>query len=456
MRSLLARVAAFAFAPLLLAGVTAGVTLVPTGTAQAATKTDAIVKAWKDGTPVYQEQGAGVLNADEVEGLNTLVADDATATPIYVAVLPQATVENGAGKNLVKKLAEAYGDSGTFITLGASTINAYSNVVPDRIESLTQRAIDEGGGDPQAIVTTLIDDVAEAAKDAADEPRDASPAGAGIGAVMLVGLGLLLLIAVAGGLVAVTSRRKRQQREAVEFAEVRKVAEEDVTKLGEDVAELDLDVQQADLDPASRVNYENALDAYDRSKSALASARRSADLRAVTDALQDGRYEMVCVRARIDGEPVPARRAPCFFNPQHGPSIADRAWTPPGGTSRDVPVCAADADTLDRGQEPAARQVEVDGVRRPYWEGGPAYAPWYGGYYGSYGVDGLLTGMLLGSVLSGGFGGFGGYGHDGGGDGGDGGGDGGDGGDFGGGDFGGGGDWGFGGGDFGDFGGGDF
>ena len=86
----------------------------------------------------------------------------------------------------------------------------------------------------------------------------------------------------------------------------------------------------------------------------------------------------------------------------------------------------------------------MDGKLVPYWQAGPAFAPWAGGFVGG----GLLPGLLVGFVLGGALGGFGlpedTYAADVG-----------DLDDFGGGDFGGGD---FGGGDFGggDFGGGDF
>jgi hypothetical protein len=36
----------------------------------------------------------------------------------------------------------------------------------------------------------------------------------------------------------------------------------------------------------------------------------------------------------------------------------------------------------------------------PYWQAGPAYAPWALGYYGSWGGLDLLTGILIGSTLA--------------------------------------------------------
>ena len=39
----------------------------------------------------------------------------------------------------------------------------------------------------------------------------------------------------------------------------------------------------------------------------------------------------------------------------------------------------------------------------PYWQAGPAFAPWAGGFFGA----GLLPGLFVGSMLGGAFGGFG-------------------------------------------------
>jgi uncharacterized membrane protein YgcG len=267
---------------------------------------------------------------------------------------------------------------------------------------------------------------------------------------MMVGLAVLVL-AVVGviGLVAVAQKRRRG-RDAREMAELKEGVQEDVTSLGEDVAALDLNVTDPALPADTRDDYTRALDSYDRAKAAVESAQRPEDMRNVATALEDGRYYMTAVRARLAGRPVPERRAPCFFNPQHGPSVEDIPWAPPGSAPRSVPACAADARAVLNGMAPDTRMVPVGGGRRPYWEAGPAYAPYAGGYYAGYGgmdmLGPILIGTALGSMMGGGFGGMGGFG----GDFGQGGGDlfGGDGGDIGGG-------WDFGGGDFGG-GGGDF
>ena len=185
-----------------------------------------------------------------------------------------------------------------------------------------------------------------------------------------------------------------------------------MTRLGEDVALLDADTAGRELDEATRQDYRRALDSYDAAKAALGRVRTPDDVRGITGILEDGRYAMSCVQARLAGRPVPVRRPPCFFNPQHGPSSDDVEWAPPGGAPRPVPACPADAERVRAGAEPDVRKVPVGAGRAPYWQAGPAYGPWAQGYFSPYAGSGLLPGVLLGTMLSGGFGGWDGDGGD--------------------------------------------
>jgi hypothetical protein len=258
---------------------------------------------------------------------------------------------------------------------------------------------------------------------------------------------LVVLLLIGLAVVAVASYRRQQHRkrelearQAEDLAAVKRTADEDVTRYGEEVTRLDTAVIGHELDDAARQDYQRALDCYEQAKEAVQAVRQPDEIRHVTEVLEDGRYAVACVRARLAGEALPQRRPPCFFNPAHGPSTTDISWAPPGGQKRDVPVCAADAERVEAGAEPDIRTVMHGAQRVPYWQGGPAYSPWAQGYFGSYVASGLLPGFLIGSMLTPGFG-FGGWddaGAGGGDFGGDGGGD--AGGDFGGdagGDFGG-------------------
>jgi hypothetical protein len=251
--------------------------------------------------------------------------------------------------------------------------------------------------------------------------------------------------------------RKRDEISSAELESVKRTADEDITKFGEELQTLDLDMAGKDLGEGARQDYQRALDSYEAAKEAVGAVTEAEQIRHVIEILEDGRYAMACVRARVNGEPLPQRRPSCFFNPQHGPSTEDVEWAPPGGAPRMVPACAADAERVRAGADPDVRKVMVGPQRVPYWQAGPAYAPYAQGMFGALG--GVMTGMFLGTMLGGMFAGgsygdFAGSGAESGGEGGgEGGGDfGGDGGGEGGGwDSGDGGGFDFGG-DFGDFG----
>jgi len=256
---------------------------------------------------------------------------------------------------------------------------------------------------------------------------------------------LVLVIVALGAVVLVAGRRNKERdlaRREEELAPVRKLAFEDITAFGEDLQALDLDMSGHELDDGANADYQRALDAYESAKLAGDSITQPDDIRHVTEIIEDGRYAIACVRARVAGAALPTRRPPCFFDPRHGLSVADVLYVPPGGVERDVPACALDAERVRAGADPDVRQVMVGAQRVPYWQGGRAYEPYAMGYFGAFGP---LTWMFVGGAMFGGLGGGDTGGDGGGGDGGgDGsgdanGGDGGDGGGFDGGGFDGGG-----------------
>jgi hypothetical protein len=220
--------------------------------------------------------------------------------------------------------------------------------------------------------------------------------------------GMVLLLVVLGGLVAVallagqSGKRREVERAEAELAPVRRLAEEDVTALGVELQDLDAEMAGRPLGAGENADYQRALDAYESAKVAAASMTRPDDVRHVTEILEDGRYAMACVRARVEGRPLPTRRPPCFFDPRHGMSVADVPWTPPGGTQRDVPACQLDVERVRAGAEPDIRKVMVGSRRVPYWQGGRAYQPYAAGYFGGFGpMEWMFMGMLFSGGLDG-------------------------------------------------------
>ena len=79
-----------------------------------------------------------------------------------------------------------------------------------------------------------------------------------------------------------------------------------------------------------------------------------------------------------------------------------------------MPACALDAERVRVGADPDVRTVMTGSRRVPYWQGGPAYAPYAAGYFAAgAGMSLLFGGLLIGSMGGWGFGGGGG-GHGGG------------------------------------------
>lgn len=222
---------------------------------------------------------------------------------------------------------------------------------------------------------------------------------------------LLLILGVVGGGALLVSKHSARQKARAEQLELenqlsvsRRAADEDVTKFGEELQRLDTDVAGHKLNEPMQQDYQRALDAYDDAKMSLDAVKKPDEIRHVTEILEDGRYAVACVKARIAGDPLPQKRPPCFFNPAHGPSSQNVEWAPAGGTAREVPACPADAERVLAGADPYIRTVQVGAQRVPYWEGGQAYAPWAQGYYSSWRGSDMLSGVLIGSFLFGGMG----------------------------------------------------
>ncbi len=355
-----------------------------------------VVEALQDGS-VYVAPGVDV----DAGQLREQVAD--SGVEMNIAVLPEDTEPDEVAGPIYGRL----GEEAPLVVVAGSQIVAGPG---DELRGMAEEAARENRGESAEVV--LADFVERAGGDD----------GGGGGAAGWI----VLALAGAGGAAFVISRRQTRRRQAAELAEVKENARDDLVALGDEIRALEMDMDMPGVSDAARSDYETALNAYQRADQAWRLAQRPDDLEPVGSALEEGRWAMESARARLDGREPPERRSPCFFDPRHGPSAREVEWAPPGGEPRMVPVCEADAQRLDRGEDPEAREVTVGGQRMPYWAAGPMYAPFMGGFYGAGILPGLLIGTSLGGVWDQPSGDFGG-------------------GDWGGGDFGGG-----------DFGGGDF
>ncbi|ASU86417.1 chemotaxis protein CheA [Nocardiopsis gilva YIM 90087] len=345
------------------------------------------------GSHIYVDEGVDTIS-DTESGLVSQQAEKAE-TPVYVVVLEDGTVgsRTEAG-GYMGQVQQEVGD-GTYLLIDGKDLEADSTVLDSGAVDAAKTAAKQQG---------TPTDAANAFIQKADSEVSAAESGAMFGMILI---GLLVVAVVGGGFFLYSAKKKREAQKAKELAEIKQMTTEDVVSLGEDIARLEIDLSRVD-DP-TRADYTRAMDSYDQAKNTLDSIQRPEDVEQITKSLEDGRYYMTATRARMNGEPVPERRGPCFFNPQHGPSQQDVMWAPPGGSPRTVTACANCAQAVLAGFDPDVRMVEVDGQRRPYYDAGPAYAPYAGGYHGTDMMMGMFTGMMMGSMMGsmmgGGFGG---------------------------------------------------
>ena len=390
-------------------------------------------------SPVYVDPDAErALSGSETARLRRLISSE-RAGPMYVVVLPASATDQAGGdpSAVLREIASDLREPGTYAGVIGDSFRAGALGVNVPAPELARQALEAHARDGTfAVLEDFVKRVGDARAGAGGSGGGGSDGGGGFPLILLALIGVPLV------LFGLARRRQRKREEEVaraELEEVTGVARDDLVALGDDIRALDLDVQMPDADARAKEHYNQAVERYTDAEQRLDAVRRPEDLEPVTSALEEGRWAMEAAKAELAGGDAPERRPPCFFDPRHGPSVADVEWAPPGGQPRAVPVCAADLQRIRDGIEPDYRQVPYGGQMVPYWAAGPAYMPWAGGFFGG----GLLPGLFIGSLLGGGlFGGFGGDAYAG------------DGGDFGGGDFGGADLGDFGGGDFGDFGGG--
>jgi len=314
--------------------------------------------------PVYVAPDARPsVTSAEAAMLRSDIAKDHSG-PTYIAILPASAGNEEGGDPTAVALAigRALG-SGTVAVVVGGEFRAVSSVLPrGDAAALSRQAFQAHRS--QGIAVTVGDFLRRVGGVLSSRAggQSPSPGGQGAGGSSAAAPALLgLLVLGAAGYMFFRSRQRRR-REAVELTEVREHAREDLIALGDDIRALDLDVQMPDVDPRVREDYGRAVDAYQAADRDLQRARRPADLGRVTTDLEEGRYAMVSTRARLEGRQPPERRAPCFFDPRHGPSVRDVQWAPPGGAPRPVPTCAADAVRIEAGEDPHPRMINVGGV----------------------------------------------------------------------------------------------
>jgi hypothetical protein len=348
--------------------------------------------------PVYVDPGAELAPQVDAARIRREI-DTGDAGPVYVAVLPQAAEneEGGNADGVLQALHDALGRRGTYAVVVGRHFRAGSDgVLPSHVAGrLATEALDAHRAD--GVTPVLVDFVDRVA----DARRSGGANGGGPGTG---GISVFTILAVGAGVFVVFRLLRQRQRRRAELAEVKTTAHDDLIALADDVQKLEAPVER---NPAAKREYDAALQCYDTATSRFDRATSTRQLEPVASALEEGRWHMASAQAVLDGRKPPERRPPCFFDPRHGPSTRDVEWAPPGGVPRQVPACEADAQAVERGLEPATRQVVAAGRAVPYYAAPAYFSPWFGGYFMPFGGAGFLSGLFLGELLGGGFGGFG-------------------------------------------------
>jgi uncharacterized membrane protein YgcG len=332
---------------------------------------------------VYVDPSAEAAGEIDAAALEAAIRDSGQS--VFVAVLPASAGDPDA---TLTALHDAVGVRGTYALVIGREFRAGSDEGSLDATSKATAALRDHPGDIQA---TLIDFVGRL-DDGGSGSSSALP-WAFVALFALIPLFILFVFVMIVTLI-VRSARAHKRTRAREMADLKASVRDDLIALADDIRAVELDMEMPGADEEAKRAYASAVEAYDRANGIWERALRPKDLRPAAEALEEGRYAMLWAREVLAGRTPPERRTPCFFDPRHGPSARDVAWAPPGETPRSVPACEADASRVERGEQPDTRYVESDGRRVPFYEAGPAFAPFYSGFF---------PGVLIGSMVAGGW-----------------------------------------------------
>lgn len=285
--------------------------------------------------------------------------------------------------------------AGTVLVLSATSEGIASSEFD---KSLLDEAIDRGfaaasnapsGQGDEAYVSAVVDTLTGTNPGTTPTTRPASSSGGGSS-------GLIIMLVIVGGMVLLVWFAIRKGKTSAMQSQEKQVA----AAKAEIRAQLDA-MANTILEITDMVNATapNEDDTYLRQASATFTEAdeafpAAADLRALealSDRLDEARWQLDAAAAIAHGNPVPPRpvkeeRYVCFFDPTHGNATETAQITTSAG-NKTVRVCAADAEKLRRGTQPQPRMIDVGGRRVP--------APMAPRSYGGGGFDWLSVFTIL-------------------------------------------------------------
>ena len=219
--------------------------------------------------PVYVDPDSELAGQVDAAALRARI--DA---PTFVAVLPASASEASAGQTLLA-LREAVGEPGRY----ALAVGDEFRTIPADPGEAARAAHPD---DLQAALVAFVD--------SAPRERDS---GSSAGAIIAVGV--LVLVALGGAALLVGRRHARMRDGRSEVGEIDQT--DDFVRLGDSIRALELDITLGEAGPAAKADYDRALEAYDR---ATAHDRRGEE-DAANRALDEGLAAIASARERIAG-----------------------------------------------------------------------------------------------------------------------------------------------------------
>ncbi|WP_166346942.1 hypothetical protein [Phytoactinopolyspora limicola] len=311
---------------------------------------DEVLAGWQSGN-VYVDASQHLLMTDDAAA-SLAARVDGNTPPIHIAVVPAVALSTMSGRTddergvaFVQAATERIGADGHyFVVFGGSGTYSGSVGVGVAADQILVGQLDNfTRGEPAGLLNAVLDELGVPSL-----PDDGT--NSGVSPVVLVGLGAVVVLLAGGGLFL--WRRMRRSRahgpalyrpsfdalpDEMDTLEGRQaLAREDVTRFGEEISSAGLPLD----DPAVAADVQAAMDAYSEVGHAVDADPDDLILRAVRARSEYGRWRLACGKARLAGEPLPARRVDCFFDARHGVSVTDWLYTPAGGVKREVPVCA--------------------------------------------------------------------------------------------------------------------
>lgn len=352
------------------------------------------------GSPAFAQSVSDIGQELELRGYH--LADDVDVTiddmerlvdayPGFGFVAFGATPDGGADL-LADRLLDAAQSIDTVVVLTADEAGAASTIHDD---AALDRAFDAAFATTGDTYLRDFDQVAEALVGSgvsSEDPADASSGG---------GISFLWIVALAaiGYFVYRLWANNRQDDRATgrRLAEARAELEAQVAVVANQILELS-DRPDLPSNSEATAHFRAASDIFRSAETRLAAASSTTEYAALSDDLDDARWELAAAEALLEGRPVPDRPEaehpePCFFDPTHGAGVEEATLRTPAG-ERTVRVCRADAERLRKGEHPEPRSVTVDGKAVP--------APKAPRSHGGGGMDALdIFSIILGGMGNG-------------------------------------------------------